>query len=115
MGNVVYKGNSGRWSSQHEHGQKNILFHPFLTAPDLGHSWFCFGRDRGSRAFCRCATSLNERGPRPLVAWCWAVFVVLTAVNVDLSLESTFALAPMLAIGAAFQWLPLTGLAGDRG
>jgi simple sugar transport system permease protein len=33
-------------------------------------------------------------------------FVVLTA-NVDLSLESTFALAPTLAIVICFQWLPL--------
>ena len=34
-------------------------------------------------------------------------FVVLTA-NVDLSLESTFALAPTLAVVLCFQWLPLT-------
>lgn len=36
-------------------------------------------------------------------------FVVLTA-NVDLSLESTFALAPTLAVVVFFQWLPLQDL-----
>lgn len=46
----------------------------------------------------------------PLGCMVLGLFFVLLTANVDLSLESAFALAPALAIVVFFQWFPLEGL-----